>query len=240
MAEIFLSPPPQRIKKTQMSEFLAAIPLSLLLVVSTGPVFFVVIETSISKGARRAFCVDVGAVIADIVFILIALFGATTIHRNLETNPRWFLLGGVVLIAFGTLSYIRTRTNKKRVVFTTEEIKKGNFLFYIGKGFLLNIINIGTLLFWLGLVVLFGTKYQMDYAKIIPFFSYILIVYLSFDLIKIYLAKQLKTKLTPRVIYKLKQFVHLILILFGLLFMFQGFFPEEKQKLQEALQERLK
>ncbi len=223
-----------------MSEFLAAIPFSLLLVVSTGPVFFVIIETSISKGARHAFCVDIGAVIADIVFILIALFGANTIHHNLESNPRWFLLGGVVLIGFGLISYIRTRTNKKQVAYTTEQLNKGSYLFYIGKGFLLNIINMGTLLFWLGLVVLFGTKYQMDYGKIVPFFSYILVIYLAFNLIKIYLAKQLKTKLTPQVIYKLKQLVHLILLLFGLFFVFQGTFPDEKQKLEETLQERLK
>ena len=223
-----------------MSEFLAAIPFSLLLVVSTGPVFFVIIETSISKGARRAFCVDIGAVIADIVFILIALFGANTIHHNLETNPRWFLLGGVVLVGFGLMSFIRTRANKKDVVYATEQLNKGSYLFYIGKGFLLNIINIGTLVFWLGLVVLFGTKYQMDYGKIVPFFSYILVIYLAFDLIKIYLAKQLKTKLTPQVIYKLKQLVHLILLLFGLFFVFQGTFPDEKQKLEETLQERLK
>jgi len=223
-----------------MSEFLAAIPFSLLLVVSTGPVFFVIIETSISKGARHAFCVDIGAVIADIVFILIALFGANTIHQNLESNPRWFLLGGLVLIGFGLISYIRTRTNKKQVAYTTEQLNKGSYLFYIGKGFLLNIINMGTLLFWLGLVVLFGTKYQMDYRKIVPFFSYILVIYLAFDLIKIYLAKQLKTKLTPQVIYKLKQLVHLILLLFGLFFVFQGTFPDEKQKLEATLQERLK
>ncbi|NCG04008.1 MAG: LysE family transporter [Bacteroidetes bacterium] len=223
-----------------MSEFLAAIPFSLLLVVSTGPVFFVIIETSISKGARRAFCVDIGAVIADIVFILIALFGANTIHHNLETNPRWFLLGGVVLVGFGLMSFIRTRANKKDVVYATEQLNKGSYLFYIGKGFLLNIINIGTLVFWLGLVVLFGTNYQMDYGKIVPFFSYILVVYLAFDVIKIYLAKQLKTKLTPQVIYKLKQLVHLILMLFGLFFVFQGTFPDEKQKLEATLQERLK
>ena len=223
-----------------MSEFLAAIPFSLLLVVSTGPVFFVIIETSISKGARRAFCVDIGAVIADIVFILIALFGANTIHHNLETNPRWFLLGGVVLVGFGLMSFIRTRANKKDVVYATEQLNKGSYLFYIGKGFFLNIINIGTLVFWLGLVVLFGTNYQMDYGKIVPFFSYILVVYLAFDVIKIYLAKQLKTKLTPQVIYKLKQLVHLILMLFGLFFVFQGTFPDEKQKLEATLQERLK
>lgn len=230
----------QQSKHLLMNEFLAAIPFSLLLVVSTGPVFFVIIETSISKGVRRAFCVDIGAVIADIVFILIALFGANTIHQNLESNPRWFLLGGVMLIGFGLISFIRAHKNKKQVVYSAKQTNKGNLLFYIGKGFLLNIINMGTLLFWLGLVVFLSKKYQMNYSKIIPFLSYILVVYLSFDLIKIFLAKQLKAKLTPQVIYKLKQFVHLILMIFGLFFVFQGTFPDEKHKLEATLQERLK
>jgi len=223
-----------------MNEFLAALPFSLLLVVSTGPVFFVIIETSISRGARRAFCVDIGAVLADIIFILIALLGAKTVHQSLESNPYWYLLGGVVLFVFGLLSLFITRKHKSKIVFASEELSRGNYLFFIAKGFLLNFINIGVFLFWLGLVVVFGAKYQMDNTKLLYFFGYILIIYLSFDWIKIYLAKQLKTILTPQVIYKLKQFVHLILMVFGLFFVFQGVFPEQKQKLENRIEERLK
>lgn len=223
-----------------MNEFLAALPFSLLLVVSTGPVFFVIIETSISKGARRAFCVDLGAVLADIIFILIALLGAKTVHQSLESNPYWYLLGGVVLFVFGLLSFFLTRKHKSKIVFASEELSRGNYLFFIAKGFLLNFINIGVFLFWLGLVVVFGAKYQMDNTKLLYFFGYILIIYLSFDWIKIYLAKQLKTILTPQVIYKLKQFVHLILMVFGLFFVFQGAFPEQKQKIENRIEERLK
>jgi len=223
-----------------MNEFLAALPFSLLLVVSTGPVFFVIIETSISRGARRAFCVDIGAVLADIIFILIALLGAKTVHQSLESNPYWYLLGGVVLFVFGLLSLFITRKHKSKIVFASEELSRGNYLFFIAKGFLLNFINIGVFLFWLGLVVVFGAKYQMDNTKLLYFFGYILIIYLSFDWIKIYLAKQLKTILTPQVIYKLKQFVYLILMVFGLFFVFQGVFPEQKQKLENRIEERLK
>lgn len=223
-----------------MNEFLAALPFSLLLVASTGPVFFVIIETSISRGARRAFCVDIGAVLADIIFILIALLGAKTVHQSLESNPYWYLLGGVVLFVFGVLSFFLTRKHKSKIVFASEELSRGNYLFFIAKGFLLNFINIGVFLFWLGLVVVFGAKYQMDNSKLLYFFGYILIIYLSFDWIKIYLAKQLKTILTPQVIYKLKQVVHLILMVFGLFFVFQGVFPEQKQKLENRIEERLK
>ena len=219
-----------------MNEFLAAIPFSLLLAVSTGPVFFVIIETSISKGVRRALCVDIGAIIADIVFILIALLGAKTVHQSLESNPQWFILGGIVLFTFGLISFFLTQKHKDTTVFASEELSRGNYFFFIAKGFLLSIINMGAFLFWLGLVVVFGAKYQMDNIKIISFFGYILIVYLAIDLLKIYLSKQLKNILTPQVIYQLKQFVNLILMLFGLFFVFQGVFPEQKQKLENRIE----
>lgn len=214
-----------------MNEFIAAIPLSLLLVFSTGPVFFVIVETSITKGAKQAFCVDIGAVIADIIFILIALFSAQSLRNSLVENSRWFIIGGIVLCAFGLFSLLSLMRQKKTFAFQVEKLPKGNHFFYIAKGFVLNIINIGTFLFWVGLVV-FGAGFW--------FFVYVLLIYLLFDIVKIFLAKQLKTILTPRVIYKLKQLVHIIILGFGLFFIFQGGFPEQKKQLQTLIEAKIK
>tara|TARA_B100001093_G_scaffold516726_1_gene596173 strand:+ start:198 stop:842 length:645 start_codon:yes stop_codon:yes gene_type:complete len=214
-----------------MNEFIAAIPLSLLLVFSTGPVFFVIVETSITKGAKQAFCVDIGAVIADIIFILIALFSAQSLRNSLVENSRWFIIGGIVLCAFGLFSLLSLMRQKKTFTYQVEKLPKGNHFFYIAKGFVLNIINIGTFLFWVGLVV-FGAGFW--------FFVYVLLIYLLFDIVKIFLAKQLKTILTPRVIYKLKQLVHIIILGFGLFFIFQGGFPEQKKQLQTLIEAKIK
>lgn len=212
-----------------MSELLAAIPLSLLLVFSTGPVFFVVVETSITKGVKRAFCIDIGAVIADIVFILTALFSAQSLRDSLAENPRWLIVGGLILCMFGLTSLISMR-NKSTIAFEADALPKSNYLFYVAKGFLLNIINVGTFLFWVGLVV-FGAGFW--------FFVYVLLFYLLFDVLKIYLAKQLKLCLTPKVIYKLKQLVHIIIFAFGLFFVFQGSFPEQKEQLQTIIEAQI-
>ena len=214
-----------------MNEFIAAIPLSLLLVFSTGPVFFVIVETSITKGAKQAFCVDIGAVIADIIFILIALFSAQSLRNSLVENSLWFIIGGIVLCGFGVFSLLSLMRQKKIVAFQVEKLPKGNHFFYIAKGFVLNIINIGTFLFWLGLVV-FGADFW--------FFVYVLLIYLLFDIVKIFLAKQLKSILTPRVIYKLKQMVNIIILGFGLFFIFQGGFPEQKKQLQTLIEAKIK
>ncbi len=220
-----------RQKPGEMNEFIAAIPLSLLLVFSTGPVFFVIVETSITKGAKQAFCVDIGAVIADIIFILIALFSAQSLRNSLVENSLWFIIGGIVLCGFGVFSLLSLMRQKKIVAFQVEKLPKGNHFFYIAKGFVLNIINIGTFLFWLGLVV-FGADFW--------FFVYVLLIYLLFDIVKIFLAKQLKSILTPRVIYKLKQMVNIIILGFGLFFIFQGGFPEQKKQLQTLIEAKIK
>ena len=209
-----------------MSELLAAVPLSLLLVFSTGPVFFVVVETSITKGVKRAFFVDLGAVIADIVFILIALFSAQPLRESFAENPRWLIVGGLILCMFGLISLIISMRKKPNIAFEAEALPNSNHLFYVAKGFLINIINVGTFLFWVGLVV-FGAGFW--------FFVYVLFFYLLFDILKIYLAKQLKLILTPKVIYKLKQLVHIIIFGFGLFFVLQGSFPEQKEQFQTTI-----
>ena len=203
----------------------------MLLVFSTGPVFFVIVETSITKGAKHAFCVDLGAVLADVVFILAALFSTQSLRSSLAENPRWFIIGGIVLCAFGLGSLIASIRQKKRMSFHAKTLPKGNYFFYVAKGFVLNIINIATFLFWVGLVV-FGADFW--------FFVYVLLIYLLFDIVKIYLAKQLKTVLTPLVIYKVKQLVHIIILGFGLFFVFQGSFPEQKEQLKTIIEAQIK
>ena len=49
--------------------------LTLAIPLGMGPAFFVLIETSITKGFRAALYFDLGVIIADIVFISIAYLG---------------------------------------------------------------------------------------------------------------------------------------------------------------------
>lgn len=50
-----------------------AFSIGLILSVMPGPVFFVLIENSITKGIRSALALDLGVLISDIVYILLAV-----------------------------------------------------------------------------------------------------------------------------------------------------------------------
>ena len=53
---------------------IAAIPLGIILAFTVGPVFFVLLETSATKGFKSALIFDLGVMLADIFFIAVAFF----------------------------------------------------------------------------------------------------------------------------------------------------------------------
>jgi len=54
----------------------AAVPLGFFLAFMIGPVFFVLLETSATRGFRAALAFDLGVILADVFFIAIAYFSS--------------------------------------------------------------------------------------------------------------------------------------------------------------------
>lgn len=221
-----------------IEDIAAAIPLGILLSFTIGPVFFVLLETSALKGFRAAISFDLGVVLGDVVFILIAYFSTNRILERIKDDPSLFIFGGALLITYGIISFIRTKKAYKKDVDeeVVDVIRKKNYLNLVLKGFLLNFINVGVLGFWLGIIIIFGPRMEMNESRIAVFISTILITYILVDCIKILLAKQLKHKLTPYLIFRIKRIISLILIFFGAVLMFQGFFPGEKEKIKGVIE----
>ena len=105
-------------------------------------------------------------------------------------------------------------------------VEKHNYINLFLKGFFLNFINIGVLAFWLGMVVVASPNLGLDDARIFKYFTTIIIAYFLTDLIKILLAKQLKNKLTPIVIRKIKRGMGIALMIFGLVLAAKGLIPK--------------
>ena len=62
------------------------------------------------------------------------------------------------------------------------------------------------------------------------FLTTVLATFFATDLLKIMLAKKLKSKMTPRFIFKTKKWVSILITGFGILMLLQGVFPNEIQK----------
>ena len=209
-----------------MEDIQAAIPLGFFLAFMIGPVFFMLIETSITKGVRAAIAFDIGVIIADALFIAVAYFSSFQLLENLSNLPGLYVFGGTILSVYGLIILIK-KPNEKQIENEFNNTTKTNYLQLFIKGFLLNFINIGVLVFWLGVVVVTGPSFETDINRFVVFFSTLLIAYFLTDLIKIILAKQLKKKLTPKIIIKTKKILGALLVVCGLILITKGFLPKD-------------
>lgn len=216
---------------------LAAIPFGIVLAFTIGPVFFVLLETSATKGFKSAFIFDLGVMLADILFIIVAYYSTNNLLEKIKDDPNFLVFGGVILVAYGIISFIKTSQSFRAIVREYHAVEfKRNYGRLFLKGFLLNFINIGVLIGWLGFIIIANSLTSSENGVFV-FLSTILIVYLIVDLFKIAAAKTLKSKFTPRLIFKTKRIIALVILGFGVLLLIQGFFPKEKELFKEKIEE---
>jgi len=193
-----------------------------------GPVFFMLIQTSIIKGVRAAIAFNLGVILGDVAFIVIAYYGSRHLLERIKDEPRLFFIGGLILIVYGTITYL-DKSGKKETVESFKLPTNNNYFKLILKGFFLNFINIGVLAFWLGLIVVIGPTLDMNPTSIFYYFTIILASYFVTDIGKIVLAKQLKSRMTPVVVYRIKRIMGILLIVFGVGLMLKGFLPKDNK-----------
>lgn len=212
----------------------AAIPLGFILSFMIGPVFFVLLETSALKGFRAALIFDLGVILADIVFITIAYFSSYQLLENLSNQPGLYVFGGVILLVYGITIFFKH--GSKKTAKATIRSKRNDYLSLFIKGFLLNFINIGVLVFWLGIIIIVGPSLDNEPYRIRVFFSTMILAYFVTDIFKILLAKQLKRKLTGTRIRLIKKGIGIILIVCGVVLIIKGFIPKDKFDIEQKIE----
>lgn len=192
-----------------------------------GPAFFVLLETSISKGIKAGFVFDFGVISSDILIIALVFIGSNTFQVYIANHIWPFVIGGLILLAYSFKIY----KEKKGVAIHRHSDKptrrKLHYLKIFSKGFALNIINPGVFLFWLGVVFYITAEYSSNYEKTLLFFVITMITLLIWDTIKIFLAKMFKKKLNPKNQYVIRKILATILLILGIGIIYKGFFMKD-------------
>ncbi len=219
-----------------INDIASAIPIGVLLALTIGPVFFVLLETSITKGFRSALVFDSGVILADIIFILIAFYSTSSILDKVKDDPNLLVFGGVLLFTYGLISFIKTSKSYRKIFREHHSVViKKNYIELFVKGFLLNFINIGVLGGWIAAIIL-AKSITTSENGVVVFIATVLISYVMVDMLKIFLAKKLKHKLTPRVVFKMKKIISLIILTIGFILMIQRLFPNKIEKIQHKIE----
>lgn len=210
---------------------LSGIGYGLLLSIMVGPAFFILIETSITKGIKSALYLDLGVLISDLVYVTIAFLFFQEVRTLMESNNQYILkiIGGAAFVVFGMANLLKAKkltALPKAKLGTPEDLAASNHVMMALKGFMINALNPGVLFYWLTMMSLLPEapeSLNLDhvYTQLI-YIILILITFFSVDILKIMGAKKLKDFLTPSWIKVVNLVLGFILTLFGLLFLVQG------------------
>jgi|TARA_A100001015_G_scaffold309709_1_gene409665 threonine/homoserine/homoserine lactone efflux protein len=203
-----------------MADYIDAVVFGFILSFSFGPIFFILLETSITRGIKQAVFMDFGVIVSDLLFFSLAYFGASKIATE-ENQPALFLLGGVILSVYSVISFINNAVKNKKIK-KEKAVEETKLFKYVVKGFLLNSINISYLVIWAGVIVWFGPKVDMSPVKIWTFFFVSVATYLAVNVLKFLLSSRLKSKLTDFVLFYIRQGLNILILIFGIVLVFKG------------------
>lgn len=173
---------------------------------SFGPVFFILIQTSIDKGWRESLIFDAGVLLSDLIIIVLAmmLIFSMGIHIDFQKQAIKFwttMLGAAILIIFGLVLILNpqkgNQPSEKDDLDKVSVMKPGG-LFLKGLG--INFLNPSVFLIWFGAVPAVAGGYDGNMRMILTFFVSTLVSYFVVDLGKIYAARKLKRFLNPKAI----------------------------------------
>lgn len=208
-----------------MDLILKGIVTGFLLSIMIGPVFFVLLETSITKGIKAAVAFDLGVLLNDILYILVAFVFYNEIDelQHGDDNSVIKLIGGVLFAGYGVVNYFKKVKEIKIDAIDVGESGWGYVLLGL-KGFLLNLANPMVIFYWFTVMTLGaktaaegGSKYSMIF-----FLSIILITFFSIDFLKIIGAKKLRPLVTDNLLKGLNKLIGIIFFGFGVVLIFQG------------------
>ena len=185
-----------------------------------GPVFWVLLETSITKGFKAAVAFDLGVIFADVCFIGVCYLGSFQLLEDDQNRQGLFVLGGTILLLYGLFSWVNR--NKKSKDQPEIQESKENYFGLAAKGFAINILNVGVFIFWGGVTIVSSPASGKSFTSFVLFFSIVLLSYFITDLLKISVANRFKSLLTGKGIVIVNSLVSLILIVSGVVLILKG------------------
>ncbi len=166
-----------------------------------------------------------GIAVSDILLIIVCYLGASSLFEKEENKFYIGVIGGIMLIIFGVITYVRKPEILRRRTKNYSNKKSLGPLAYTFKGFILNIANPTLIIFWLtamGWVSSHAEEGKL-FNSVITFFSATVITVFGTDVLKSFIGFKIKKYLRPRLLLWINRIVGALLVVFGIVLIIQMF-----------------
>lgn len=198
-----------------MEAVLKGLALGLVLALSVGPVIFTIIKQSLNNGHKGGFSFVAGVWISDILLVTLSNTLTALVSSLQEHSATIAYGGGGFLIAMGIYFVFFKKTAVAGDALTGEaRFRKRDMARIFASGFIINTLNPGVILFWLGNATALSVSHSLKQRIVI--FAVCLLINMAADVAKVMAAGTLGRKLTVRTLSIINKIAGTILIGFGI------------------------
>ncbi|MFZ1705952.1 MAG: LysE family transporter [Saprospiraceae bacterium] len=208
--------PCYKTKIYQVEFILEGIVLGITLATLLGPIFVILIETSMRYGARAGLAVGSGIWFSDILFILAAYFFIHKIQEYVvDSSFQYWIgnLGGFILLTMGLAKLFKSKTH----IPMTSETRFSRHVGFFGKGFMVNTFNPFTFVFWFGVIGSKMVDVRTEENNVLIMCLTILTIIVLTDSAKVLGAKWISKRMKESIMDKVNVVAAILLILGGIL-----------------------
>ncbi|MBP5994694.1 MAG: LysE family transporter [Crocinitomicaceae bacterium] len=218
-----------------MDFFIQAFSIGFLLSVMVGPIFFLLLETSITKGFRSALALDFGVLVSDIVYVLIAVMFVEQIKGLIAGNKLMFsMIGGAIFVIYGMISLFKKvalldSQKLEGIDASPENSRQQNntkdYVFLGLKGFVLNFANPMVIFYWVSVASVANNAVPDENSTTwaFVFLGVVLLTFFSVDVLKIIAAKKIRPLVNQTLLNGLNRLIGIVFTLFGIFLILQFF-----------------
>jgi len=200
--------------------------VGLFMAISVGPTLFAILRYSLSFSYKSGVAFVLGVSVSDAIYITLANI-ATTWLQALKPYEKYIAYGGAIALMIIGIAGLIKKHKPERPSTKIIPISGGHYFKIWLSGFLVNTLNPGVLVTWLGAVTIIANA-PAFYRFIL--FGTCLVIILSIDFSKIFLADRIKRLLTIRRIIYMHRVSSACLLLIGLSLLITTIFNVRSEK----------
>ncbi len=184
-----------------------------VLALLVGPVFFMLIQTSIKKGFVPAVMLSLGVILSDGLIAMLAYWGSSSISELKSLDSVMGVCGGLLIMGFGIVNLIKEPRIKAEQIEFKNNTRSS--LLEAVKGFSMNTLNPSVVIFWIGVSGTLSLQNSSTNHTMVFYASALLTVFIT-DMAKAWGASLLKNIITGNFLVWMNRVSGAILLGFGI------------------------
>ena len=202
--------------------------LGIVLALSVGPIIFTIIKQSITVGHKGGFSFVAGVWLSDIILVVLSNVFTEWVAMLLEHKKMIAYGGSSFLIAMGIYFFFFKKVHIESTGGPehADHLSIHEMFRIFASGFIINTLNPGVLVFWLGNATVLALTHTLKQR--ITIFSVCLLINMTADVGKVMMAGKLRKRLTIHNLSIINKISGAILVVFGVALLYGVIFLRKK------------